>query len=63
MLRRRCCSPPAVKTLAFALDFWSGGAAQALFLRHEGYCGAVGALLSGASGSIASLAPALHAAS
>jgi type II pantothenate kinase len=32
-------------TLAYAIKFWSKGAKQALFLRHEGYLGAVGAFL------------------
>lgn len=35
----------AHRTLSYAIDFWSSGAKQALFLRHEGYSGAVGALL------------------
>lgn len=50
----------AVKTLAFALDFWSKGSAQAMFLKHEGYCGAIGALIRGASGAIDSLEPLLN---
>ncbi len=44
-----------VKTLAYALDFWSSGATQAQFLRHEGYCGSIGALIRGATGNIESL--------
>ena len=32
-------------TLAYAIKFWSKGTKQALFLRHEGYLGAVGAFL------------------
>jgi type II pantothenate kinase len=32
-------------TLAYAIKFWSKGSKQALFLRHEGYLGAVGAFL------------------
>jgi len=35
----------AKRGLAFATDYWSHGTAKALFLRHEGYFGAVGALL------------------
>lgn len=31
--------------LAFAIDFWSGGKNEALFLEHEGYFGALGAFL------------------
>ena len=36
----------ALRTLAAALSFWSEGAVEALFLAHEGYCGALGAFLS-----------------
>lgn len=36
----------AMRTLAYAIKFWSAGAMDALFLRHEGYCGAIGAFLS-----------------
>ncbi|KAF2645137.1 pantothenate kinase 4 [Massarina eburnea CBS 473.64] len=32
-------------TLSYAIRFWSKGAMQAYFLRHEGYLGAVGAFL------------------
>ena len=32
-------------TLAYAIKFWSKGTKMALFLRHEGYLGAVGAFL------------------
>lgn len=32
-------------TLTYAIKFWSKGTKQALFLRHEGYLGAVGAFL------------------
>ncbi|XP_018418038.1 PREDICTED: pantothenate kinase 3 isoform X2 [Nanorana parkeri] len=35
----------SMKLLAYALDYWSNGQLQALFLEHEGYFGAVGALL------------------
>ncbi|KAJ8351373.1 hypothetical protein SKAU_G00228490 [Synaphobranchus kaupii] len=35
----------AMKLLATAIKFWSQGHAKALFLEHEGYFGAVGALL------------------
>src|ERR1044071_6823461 len=31
--------------LSFAISFWSQGTIKALFLRHEGYLGAVGAFL------------------
>jgi type II pantothenate kinase len=33
------------KRLAFAIDFWSKGQMEALFLEHEGYFGALGAFL------------------
>ncbi|XP_073476817.1 pantothenate kinase 3 isoform X1 [Aquarana catesbeiana] len=35
----------SMKLLAYALDYWSNGQLKALFLEHEGYFGAVGALL------------------
>ncbi|KAK3694817.1 fumble-domain-containing protein [Podospora appendiculata] len=34
-----------MNTLSYAIKFWSKGATQAYFLRHEGYLGAVGAFL------------------
>ncbi|KAJ2739115.1 hypothetical protein GGI20_006163, partial [Coemansia sp. BCRC 34301] len=39
--------PLTMHTLSYAIDFWSKGGMQALFLRHEGYLGATGALLRG----------------
>ena len=36
----------AMRTLAYSIRFWSKGAMEGLFLRHEGYCGALGAFLS-----------------
>jgi pantothenate kinase len=41
----------AQQRLSSALRFWSQGTVQALFLHHEGYCGALGALLRGAVGA------------
>jgi len=35
----------AMKSLANAMEFWSGGQMKALFCEHEGYFGAVGCLL------------------
>jgi type II pantothenate kinase len=35
----------AKRGLAFATDYWSNHTAKALFLKHEGYFGAVGSLL------------------
>lgn len=37
--------PQTMNTLSYAIKFWSNGAKQAFFLRHEGYLGAVGAFL------------------
>lgn len=36
----------AMRRLAYAITFWSKGQTEALFLRHEGYFGALGAFLS-----------------
>ncbi|XP_020573078.1 pantothenate kinase 2-like [Phalaenopsis equestris] len=33
-------------TISFAVNFWSKGQAQAMFLRHEGFLGALGAFMS-----------------
>uniref|UniRef100_UPI00358E8B3B pantothenate kinase 3-like isoform X3 n=1 Tax=Myxine glutinosa TaxID=7769 RepID=UPI00358E8B3B len=35
----------SMKLLSYAMDYWSKGQLKALFLEHEGYFGAVGALL------------------
>lgn len=43
--------PHTMAAISFAVDFWSNGATQALFLRHDGYLGAVGAFLNGTSKS------------
>ncbi len=37
--------PITMNTLSYAISFWSKGQIKALFLRHEGYLGAVGAFL------------------
>lgn len=37
--------PQTMNTLSYAIKFWSKGAKQAYFLRHEGYLGSVGAFL------------------
>src|SRR6266498_1650441 len=34
-----------MNTLSYAINYWSQGTMKALFLRHEGYLGAVGAFL------------------
>ena len=38
------------RRLAFAIDFWSKGTQEALFLHHEGYFGALGTFLQSAFG-------------
>ncbi|VDO58490.1 unnamed protein product [Haemonchus placei] len=38
-----------MRTISFAVAFWSEGTQQAHFLRHEGYTSAIGAYLNGAS--------------
>lgn len=41
-------NPISCRRLAFAIDFWSGGKMEALFLCHEGYFGALGTFLTSA---------------
>ncbi|CAH1736599.1 unnamed protein product [Aphis gossypii] len=43
-LRNRSLS---MHTISFSIKFWSRGTVQSLFLRHEGYLGAIGAFLKG----------------
>jgi len=38
-------NPLSMRSLAYAMEFWSAGKTKALFLEHEGYFGSVGALL------------------
>jgi hypothetical protein len=38
--------PYTMSKMSFAIDFWSRGRMKAHFLTHEGYLGAVGALIS-----------------
>jgi hypothetical protein len=38
-------NPISCRRLAFAIDFWSSGSMEALFLMHEGYFGALGTFL------------------
>nr|XP_006823846.1 PREDICTED: pantothenate kinase 4-like [Saccoglossus kowalevskii] len=40
--------PVTMSTITFAMNYWSKGEVQGLFLRHEGYLGAIGAFLKGA---------------
>lgn len=35
-----------MRTISYAIDFWSQGSMQAMFLRHEGYLGAIGAFIN-----------------
>lgn len=35
-------------TISYSINYWSRGGVQSLFLRHEGYLGAIGAFLKGA---------------
>ena len=35
----------AMQMLAYAMEYWSGGSGRALFMEHEGYLCALGALL------------------
>jgi pantothenate kinase len=39
----------ARRALAYAMNFWSGGKIRAVFMEHEGYYGAVGALVLNAT--------------
>lgn len=41
-------NPYIWSTLSFAIKFWSKGDMQAMFLVHDGYLGALGALINGA---------------
>ena len=38
-----------ISTLSYAIRFWSKGTKRALFLRHEGYLGSIGAWLKNLS--------------
>ncbi|WKY17335.1 hypothetical protein Q1695_001719 [Nippostrongylus brasiliensis] len=38
-----------MRTISYAVDFWSEGTQKAYFLRHEGYTSAIGAYLNGSS--------------
>ena len=40
-----CGNELSMQMLAYAMDYWSQGTIKALFLEHEGYFGALGALL------------------
>ncbi|CAB4020615.1 pantothenate kinase 4-like, partial [Paramuricea clavata] len=40
--------PITMHTITFAINYWSKGGQKALFMRHEGYLGAIGAFIKGA---------------
>lgn len=40
--------PYTIAFISFAVDFWSAGKTQALFMKHDGYLGAIGAFLASA---------------
>ncbi|KAI9454837.1 pantothenate kinase [Russula earlei] len=42
--------PATIATLSYAIRFWSKGAKRALFLRHEGFLGAIGAWIKNIDG-------------
>lgn len=41
--------PYTIADISFAVDFWSNGKTKALFLRHDGYLGAIGAFIGASS--------------
>lgn len=41
--------PYTIADISFAVDFWSAGKTKALFLRHDGYLGAIGAFIGASS--------------
>ncbi|PXF41220.1 Pantothenate kinase 2 [Gracilariopsis chorda] len=43
--------PYTVADISFAVDFWSQGKMKALFLKHDGYLGAIGAFIGASSAS------------
>ncbi|XP_043285272.1 4'-phosphopantetheine phosphatase [Venturia canescens] len=43
--------PLSMHTISFAINYWSNAKVKPLFLRHEGYLGAIGAFLYGAEQS------------
>ena len=40
-----CNNSLSTRMLAYAMDYWSDSTIKALFLRHEGYFGAVGSMV------------------
>lgn len=43
--------PYTLTDISYAVDFWSQGEMQALFLKHDGYLGAIGAFIGASSAS------------
>lgn len=41
--------PYTIADISFSVDFWSAGKMKALFLRHDGYLGAIGAFIGASS--------------
>lgn len=41
--------PYTIADISFAVDFWSAGQMKAMFLRHDGYLGAIGAFIGASS--------------
>lgn len=41
--------PFTIADISFSVDFWSNGKMKALFLRHDGYLGAIGAFIGASS--------------
>lgn len=39
--------PLSMHAVSYSIKYWSRGAVEAMFLRHEGYLGAIGAFLKG----------------
>ena len=40
-----CGNELSMRMLAYAMEYWSQGATRALFLKHQGYFGALGSML------------------
>ncbi|XP_046852774.1 4'-phosphopantetheine phosphatase-like isoform X2 [Xenia sp. Carnegie-2017] len=47
--------PITMHTITFAINYWSKGKQKALFMRHEGYLGAIGAFIKGAEDETAAI--------
>lgn len=46
----RAGHPATISTLSYAIRFWSKGTKRAMFLRHEGFLGSIGAWIKSVSG-------------